>query len=64
MSRKLAREVGILAGNSCGSAIAGLHQLKHKLSKNDVVIIILPDHGSRYIGKVYNDKWMKTQQFI
>ena len=64
MTRKLAREEGILAGNSCGSAVAGLHQLKHKLSKNDIVVIILPDHGSRYIGKIYNDKWMKQQQFI
>jgi cystathionine beta-synthase len=64
MTRKLAREEGILAGNSCGSAVAGLHQLKHKLSKTDIVVIILPDHGSRYIGKIYNDKWMKQQQFI
>ena len=64
MTRKLAREEGILAGNSCGSAIAGLHQLKQKLSKNDIVVVILPDHGSRYIGKIYNDNWMKTQQFI
>ena len=64
MTRKLAREEGILAGNSCGAAIAGLIQLKHKLSEKDTVVIILPDHGSRYIGKIYNDKWMKSQKFI
>ncbi len=64
MTRKLAKEEGILAGNSCGSAIAGLHQLKNKLSKNDIIVVILPDHGSRYIGKIYNDNWMKKQKFI
>ena len=64
MTRRLAKEEGILAGNSCGATIAGLHQLKHKLVKNDVVVIIFPDHGSRYIGKIYNDNWMKKQKFI
>jgi len=64
MTRRLAREEGILAGNSCGSAVAGLIQLKEQLTKNDIVVIIMPDHGSRYIGKVYNDEWMKKQNFI
>ena len=64
MTRRLALEEGILAGNSCGAAVAGAHQLKSKLSKNDVVVIILPDHGSRYIGKIYNDTWMKKQKFL
>ncbi len=64
MTRKLAREEGILAGNSCGSALAGLMQLKQKLKKEDIVVIILPDHGSRYLAKIYNDDWMKKQNFI
>ena len=64
MTRRLAREEGILAGNSCGSALAGLIQLKDSLTKNDLVVIIMPDHGSRYLGKIYNDQWMKEQKFI
>jgi cystathionine beta-synthase len=64
MTRRLAKEEGILAGNSCGSALAGLMQLQDKLTKNDIIVIIMPDHGSRYLGKVYNDQWMKKQKFI
>ena len=64
MTRKLALKEGILAGNSCGAALAGLYQLRKKLSKNDIVVIIMPDHGSRYIGKIYNDDWMKEQNFL
>tara|TARA_Y100001968_G_C19419142_1_gene750746 strand:- start:182 stop:1159 length:978 start_codon:yes stop_codon:yes gene_type:complete len=64
MTRLLAKKEGILAGNSCGAALAGLLQMKQKLKKTDVVVIIMPDHGSRYIGKVYNDKWMHKQNFI
>ncbi|MAZ55860.1 MAG: cystathionine beta-synthase [Flavobacteriales bacterium] len=64
MTRRLAKEEGIIAGNSCGSALAGLMQLKNKLTKNDIVVIIMPDHGSRYLGKIYNDQWMKEQKFI
>ena len=64
MTRRLAKEEGILAGNSCGSAVAGLIQMSKYLSKKDIVVVILPDHGSRYIGKIYNDNWMKEQNFI
>ena len=64
MTRELAKKEGILAGNSCGSALAGLMQMKKNIQKNDVVVIILPDHGSRYMGKIYNDNWMKKQNFI
>jgi len=63
-SRKLAREEGLFCGYSCGSAIAGLNQLKDKLSFNDVVVVLLHDHGSRYIAKIYNDQWMKDQDFL
>jgi len=64
MARRLAREEGILLGYSCGSAMAGLHQLKDKLTKDDVVVIIFHDHGSRYIGKIYNDDWMRERGFL
>ena len=64
MTRRLAKEEGILAGNSSGAAIAGLLQLKKQLTKNDIIVVIIPDHGSRYIGKIYNDDWMKKQKFI
>tara|TARA_B100001175_G_C19512628_1_gene644934 strand:- start:1741 stop:2718 length:978 start_codon:yes stop_codon:yes gene_type:complete len=57
-TRKLAREEGIFAGNSCGAAIKGLLQLKHNFTKDDVVVVLLHDSGSRYIGKIYNDDWM------
>ena len=63
-TRKLAKQEGIFAGNSCGAAIKGLIQLKDRLSSNDVVVLLLHDSGSRYIGKIYNDDWMKSKNFI
>ena len=62
-TRKLAKEEGIFAGNSCGAAIKGLLQLKKNFSKNDVVVVLLHDSGSRYIGKMYNDDRMKEKGF-
>ena len=63
-TRKLAKSEGIFAGNSCGAAIKGLLQLKKHFTKNDVVVVLLHDSGSRYIGKIYNDEWMKEKGFI
>jgi cystathionine beta-synthase len=63
-TRKLAREEGIFAGNSCGAAIKGLIQLKENFKKDDIVVVLLHDSGSRYIGKIYNDEWMKKMNFI
>jgi len=63
-ARKLAREEGIMLGYSAGSAIAGLNQLKSKLTKDDIVVIIMHDHGSRYVGKIYNDDWMRERGFL
>ncbi len=63
-TRKLAREEGIFAGNSCGAAVKGLLQLKDNFKAEDVVVVLLHDSGSRYIGKMYNDDWMKEQKFI
>ena len=63
-TRKLAREEGVFAGNSCGAAVKGLLQLKSELIKSDVVVVLLHDSGSRYIGKMYNDDWMVSNKFI
>ncbi len=63
-TRKLAREEGIFAGNSCGAAIKGLLQLRKRLTKKDLVVVLLHDSGSRYIGKIYNDDWMTEKGFI
>ena len=63
-ARRLAKEEGILAGYSCGSAIAAINQLKHKLNKESIIVVLLHDHGSRYVGKIYNDDWMRKQGFI
>ena len=62
-SRRLAKEEGIFAGNSCGAAVRGVVQLKKHFSKNDVVVVLLHDSGSRYVGKIYNDDWMKEKGF-
>ena len=63
-TRKLAKSEGIFAGNSCGAAIKGLLQLKKHFKKEDVVVVLLHDSGSRYIGKIYNDEWMKEKSFL
>ncbi len=63
-ARRLAREEGILLGYSAGSALAGLWQLKDRLTADDVVVIIFHDHGSRYVGKIYNDDWMRDRGFL
>ena len=64
MTRRIAREEGIFAGNSAGSAVAGLLQLKEHFTKEDVVVVIFHDHGSRYLGKMFNDEWMREKGFI
>ena len=64
MARRLAREEGIMLGYSAGSAIAGLLQLKDQLTADDIVVVIIHDHGSRYVGKIYNDDWMRERGFL
>ena len=64
MTRRIAREEGIFVGNSAGAAIAGLLQLKDQLKETDVVVVLFHDHGSRYIGKIFNDDWMKERGFL
>ena len=63
-TRKLAREDGFFLGNSAGAAAKGLLQLKEHFEKDDVVVVLFHDHGSRYVGKMFNDEWMKKQGFL
>jgi cystathionine beta-synthase len=64
MTRRLAREEGIFVGNSAGSAMAGVLQLKDEFTKDDVVVVVFHDHGSRYLGKMFNDAWMREKGFL
>lgn len=64
MTRDIARKEGIFVGNSAGSAIAGLLQLKDKLKPEDIVVVIFHDHGSRYMGKMYNEDWLRERGFL
>jgi len=65
MTRRIAREEGIFAGNSAGSAMAGLLQLKdHFQNDRDVIVVVFHDHGSRYLGKMFNDDWMREKGFL
>ena len=64
MTRRIACEEGIFAGNSAGSAMAGLLQLKEHFRPDDVIVVIFHDHGSRYLGKMFNDEWMREKGFL
>ena len=64
MTRRIPREEGIFAGNSAGSAMAGLLQMRHMFKKDDVVVVIFHDHGTRYLGKMFNDDWMRDRGFL
>ena len=63
-TRRLAKEEGFFLGNSAGAAIKGLLQLKQHFKKEDIVVILFHDHGSRYINKIYNDVWMREKGFL
>jgi cystathionine beta-synthase len=64
MTRRIAKEEGLFCGYSAGTAVQGLMQLKDLLRKDDLVVVILHDHGSRYVGKIYNDQWMMERGFM
>jgi cystathionine beta-synthase len=64
MTRRITREEGIFAGNSAGAAMAGLLQLRDRFTKDDVVVVIFHDHGTRYLGKMFNDDWMREKGFL
>lgn len=62
--RRLALEEGIFVGNSAGSAVKGLLQLKDHFKPEDVVVVLFHDSGSRYVGKMFNDDWMRERGFL
>ena len=64
MCRRLAREEGLFCGSSAGAAVQGLMQLRDRLQPTDLVVVVLHDHGSRYVGKMYNDDWMREKGFL
>jgi cystathionine beta-synthase len=64
MTRELARKEGILVGNSAGSAMAGVLQLAKHFQPTDVVVVLFHDHASRYVGKMFNDDWMRQRGFL
>lgn len=64
MTRELARVEGILVGNSAGAAVAGIIQLAGELKEDDLVVVLFHDHASRYIGKMFNDEWMRERGFL
>ena len=64
MTPRIAKEEGIFVGNSAGSAVKGILQMKHMFKKEDVVVVLFHDHGSRYVGKFFNQDWMKERGFI
>lgn len=63
-TQRLAKEEGMFLGNSAGAAVKGLLQLKEHFTKDDVVVVLFHDHGSRYVGKMFNDNWMRERGFI
>ena len=64
MARRISKEEGIFIGYSAGSCLQGVMQLKNELKEGDVVVCIFHDHGSRYVGKIYNDQWMMERGFL
>jgi len=63
-TREIVKQEGIFVGNSAGSAIGGLLQMKDRFKKGDVVVVIFHDHGSRYLAKMFNDDWMREKGYI
>ncbi len=64
MTREIARKEGIFAGNSTGASIAGLLQMKEHLKEDDLVVVIVHDHGTRYLAKMYNEDWLRERGFL
>ncbi len=65
MTRRLAKEEGLFVGWSCGSAVYGaLEYAKEHLTEEDTLVVVLPDHGTRYLAKIYNDDWMREQGYL
>lgn len=63
-ARELAKKEGLMLGYSSGAALEAVFKIKKQLRPTDVVVALFPDHGSRYLGKIYNDDWMMQQGFL
>ena len=63
-TQRLAKEEGMFLGNSAGAAVKGLLQLKSHFKSDDVVVVLFHDHGTRYVGKMFNDNWMREMGYI
>ncbi|MBF5028233.1 cystathionine beta-synthase [Micromonospora sp. ANENR4] len=64
MTRRLAREEGLLVGGSCGMAVVGALEVARKAGPDDVIVVLLPDGGRGYLSKIFNDKWMARYGFL
>jgi glycine C-acetyltransferase len=64
MARRMVREEGLWLGHSSGAAVQGVLQMREQLKEGDVVVVLCHDHGSRYMGKIYNDDWMREKGFL
>jgi cystathionine beta-synthase len=64
MTRRLAREEGLLVGGSCGMAVVAALRVAERLTRDDVVVVLLPDGGRGYLGKIFNDAWMADYGFV
>jgi cystathionine beta-synthase len=64
MARRLTREEGLMAGGSAGTAVAGMMKIADRFKDDDVVVVLLPDTGERYLSKIYNDDWMREHGFL
>ena len=64
MARLIAQKEGLFVGYSSGAALAGLYEIRNRLTPADVVVVLFSDHGSRYISKIYDDEWMNQQGFL
>ncbi len=64
MARRLTREEGIFVGGSAGTAMAGALKVAERLGENEVMVVLLPDTGERYLSKIYNDDWMREHRFL
>jgi cystathionine beta-synthase len=64
MARRITREEGMMVGGSCGTAVAGMLKYAHNFKDDDVIVVLLPDSGERYVSKIYNDDWMKEYGFL
>lgn len=63
-ARQLAKREGLFVGYSSGAAMQGVFKIREELTKDDVVVVLFPDHGSRYLGKIFNNEWMEEAGFL